>query len=284
MWKARPWRQDSARTVVGSLLPGAVLRCLRAEEVDVFGPPVEAVSQSVFAATHTAPAGGLATYMGPDPAAVPNSRLDPYLEVQVLERLGVWARIACSNGWSAWVDGRNLVAVGAGQPPLPPAPMAAAQATSGQLTPARTLTAAGGLAVAVSALLPWFSMAGLPGVGPFKIPIQALWSSTTSATAANGPGLLSVGVALLLIAAAGIAAAFVPTSNWVRTGAGAAALVMPSAWTKQLLTVARQLNQLGGGTRVSVIGLVGIGVYVSLAGGVLLLVGSSAGRAGGPAR
>lgn len=47
----------------------------------------------------------------PDPNAAPIARLDPYLEVMVTEQTGAWARIVCSNEWSAWVDGRLLVGV-----------------------------------------------------------------------------------------------------------------------------------------------------------------------------
>ncbi len=37
--------------------------------------------------------------------------LDALLPVQLVDRLGDWGRIVCANGWSAWVDGRLLVAV-----------------------------------------------------------------------------------------------------------------------------------------------------------------------------
>jgi hypothetical protein len=30
-------------------------------------------------------------------------------EVRVLERLGEWARVDATNGWSGWVDARLLV-------------------------------------------------------------------------------------------------------------------------------------------------------------------------------
>jgi hypothetical protein len=46
----------------------------------------------------------------PDPAR-PTVPLDPLLPVRLLERRGDWGRVLCSNGWSAWVDGRCLVAV-----------------------------------------------------------------------------------------------------------------------------------------------------------------------------
>ncbi len=45
----------------------------------------------------------------PNGTGPPAATLDPYLEVQVVERRADWARILCSNGWEAWVDGRRLL-------------------------------------------------------------------------------------------------------------------------------------------------------------------------------
>lgn len=63
-----------------------------------------------FRPTHVAPEDGLPTWAGPDPSQ-PTTRLDPLLPVQLAETTGDWARVVCSNGWSAWVDGRLLVAL-----------------------------------------------------------------------------------------------------------------------------------------------------------------------------
>jgi len=62
-----------------------------------------------FKPAHTAPATGMDAWSDPDPTAAPVARLDPYLDVMVTEQNGAWARIVCSNGWSAWVDARLLV-------------------------------------------------------------------------------------------------------------------------------------------------------------------------------
>lgn len=63
-----------------------------------------------FRPTHVVPAEGLATWAGPDPSE-PSVPLDPLLPVQLTENRGDWARVLCSNGWSAWVDGRMLVSL-----------------------------------------------------------------------------------------------------------------------------------------------------------------------------
>ncbi|OKI13145.1 hypothetical protein [Streptomyces sp. CB03911] len=66
------------------------------------------MNEFVFRPTHVAPQDGMPTWTAPDPSH-PSARLDPLLPVQLLDRQGDWSRIVCSNGWSAWVDGRLLI-------------------------------------------------------------------------------------------------------------------------------------------------------------------------------
>ncbi|MGG2459476.1 hypothetical protein ACO0M4_06570 [Streptomyces sp. RGM 3693] len=68
-----------------------------------------------FRPSHVVPPGGTATWAAPD-ATRPLVPLDPLLPVRVVERRGDWALALCSNGWSAWVDGRLLLAVPHGPP------------------------------------------------------------------------------------------------------------------------------------------------------------------------
>ncbi|EPH46291.1 hypothetical protein STRAU_0648 [Streptomyces aurantiacus JA 4570] len=56
------------------------------------------------------PQDGLPAWEAPD-AQRPTTPLDALLPVRLVDRLGDWGRIVCANGWSAWVDGRLLVAV-----------------------------------------------------------------------------------------------------------------------------------------------------------------------------
>jgi hypothetical protein len=80
-----------------------------------------------FAPTHRVPAGGLPAWHDPDPAQTAVDTLDPGLVVQRLEqRNDGWARVLCSNDWSAWVDGRQLEPLqmqDATQPSQPFAPL-----------------------------------------------------------------------------------------------------------------------------------------------------------------
>ncbi|MFC5030269.1 MULTISPECIES: hypothetical protein [Streptomyces] len=68
-----------------------------------------------FLPTHVVPPEGLMTWSAPD-ATQPSGPLDPLLPVQVVDRRGDWALALCSNGWSAWVDGRLLLSVPHGPP------------------------------------------------------------------------------------------------------------------------------------------------------------------------
>ncbi|MFF3501409.1 hypothetical protein [Streptomyces sp. NPDC003247] len=63
-----------------------------------------------FRPTHVVPRRGMPSWEAPDPAR-PTVPLDPLLPVRLVERRGDWGRVLCANGWSAWVDGRYLVAV-----------------------------------------------------------------------------------------------------------------------------------------------------------------------------
>ncbi|NUO46353.1 MAG: hypothetical protein HOV73_14780 [Streptomyces sp.] len=75
-----------------------------------------------FRPTHVVPQHGMPAWEAPDPAR-PTVPLDPLLPVQLVERRGDWGHVLCANGWSAWVDGRCLVAVPK-DPPLADAPLA----------------------------------------------------------------------------------------------------------------------------------------------------------------
>ncbi|WP_309058533.1 hypothetical protein [Streptomyces sp.] len=74
-----------------------------------------------FRPTHVVPEHGLSAWETPD-LDRPTVPLDPLLPVHLLERRGDWGHVLCSNGWSAWVDGRLLVAVPQ-DPPAAGAPM-----------------------------------------------------------------------------------------------------------------------------------------------------------------
>jgi hypothetical protein len=75
-----------------------------------------------YSQTHAVPAEGLPAWAGPDGSTAPAARLDPGLDVMLIESRGDWAYVRCSNGWEAWVDGRRLL-VSAPAPTTAPTPV-----------------------------------------------------------------------------------------------------------------------------------------------------------------
>ncbi|MCW7947355.1 hypothetical protein AAW14_36805 [Streptomyces hygroscopicus] len=73
------------------------------------------MTTSGFRPTHVVPRDGMPAWETPAPSR-PTVPLDALLPVQLVDRRGDWGRVVCANGWSAWVDGRLLVAVPQGPP------------------------------------------------------------------------------------------------------------------------------------------------------------------------
>ncbi len=67
-----------------------------------------ALAAPAWAPTHRVPPEGMQAWTAPDPAGPPID-LGGGLPVAVAERLGDWARVVASNGWTGWVDARRLV-------------------------------------------------------------------------------------------------------------------------------------------------------------------------------
>jgi Bacterial SH3 domain len=64
---------------------------------------------AAWSATHTVTRRARA-WAQPDPASARAGELKRRVPVQVIERQGEWARVVTSNGWSGWIDGRDLKA------------------------------------------------------------------------------------------------------------------------------------------------------------------------------
>jgi hypothetical protein len=90
-------------------------------------PGTDPADPADFRPTHVAPIDGLATWMRPD-FSEPGVRLDPLLPLLAADVRGDWTRVVCSNGWTAWVDGRLLVS-------LPHSPPGATQALARSADP-----------------------------------------------------------------------------------------------------------------------------------------------------
>jgi hypothetical protein len=191
-------------------------------------PPAPAPVQSAadgFRASHVVPTAGLSAYAAHDASQPAVSTLDPSLPVQVIDRWGDWAQIACSNGWTAWVDGRYLVdanaAAVAAAPTAPvaapaPAPYSIARRRNplaGALlllctvprgvaaTPAAVgaLAGLGAALVAIGSFLPLLSLNGLPAISTWDTPAAFLFSNNPDPSDFKLGILLMAGAVLALL-------------------------------------------------------------------------------------
>lgn len=150
--------------------------------------------------------------------------------------------------------------------PAPPSPQAtpqpaAARPTTGQARPIKPLALAGGAALVVATFLPWLSGVG-SSVNALDLPIQALWDVDAQ------DGAVKLGFALLAFGAVGIALAFVPGPAALRRLCGSLGVAAVLAFAAQLY---RAIDAQGG-TLGDVFDVIGVGLYVALAGAVALQV------------
>jgi hypothetical protein len=201
-----------------------------------------------FAATHRVPPSGTPAWAEPDATRVPVSTLRGQLPVQLLEQQpDGWAHILCSNGWSAWVDGRVLVAG---------ATSAARAKWNWNVLFERIVIgplAFGGAAAAiVGGFLPWLSVGSL-SVNAWDLGLLAVLRGSGSSAGAK------VGVALLLVAVVAL-----PQVTKKNLPAISVAALGGVANTLSLLVFLQ--NQ-----RAGVSADVGIGLILTFAGGSAIL-------------
>ena len=234
-----------------------------------------------FSPTHRAPGTGLATWAVPDAAQPNGPALSADLPVTVEERLGDWARVRCSNGWEAWVDARRLVAAPAAvaapasapsPPPGPPPAPTSAPAGPLDQSPIRLGSLAvsaplvGAAAALIGAFLPWVSQFGAKTTG-WKVPVKFLLDPKTASL--GGPKVAWIVVAL---AVGGGYLTLQPLSRQLRKACGWALVLVATVFLTQLQ---RQLSLLkqGGFQTGSVFSVLGLGVWLAAAGGLLIALG-----------
>ena len=136
-----------------------------------------------IAPTYTAPAGGILAWAQPDPAAPPIATIPGRVEMRVQEYRGRWARVLCSNGWTAWVDAARLVPDPTQGVAVPPPRRSAVNVAITHLG-GYTITLLDVLplvGVLLGSLLPW--LRGGVGTGnSFDVPLLFLVHETPAAT------------------------------------------------------------------------------------------------------
>ena len=205
-------------------------------------------SSAAWVPSHRVPQSGLPTWTAPDPGAAAGQPLDAGLAVQLLERRpDGWARVACSNGWTAWVDGRLL-----GGPDAGPA----SAATPGA-SPA-WLPWLGCVLIAAGAVAPWYRLR-VGSISASRLPVRYLVLRT--------PGLTQPRVAPLLFAAAGLVAVGALLQAGANRREGRLLLLVGAviATNLGLFGVMRWLHPATG------LGL-GLGVPLTAVGGALVVV------------
>ena len=278
---------DACRAVLADHSAGLVsdaqlLRALRGTELAMRYERLIAVqpddaAQPAFRATHAAPANGMSTWAEPGDSR-PGPRLDPGLEVELAQEWGDWARITCDNGWTAWVDARQLLPLGAivARSAVAPVPATPARQGGGSpgpwfVTPSKATwpVSAGAAAIALGAFLPWFDLGpGLPTQSAFDAALKYLVDYENPGTG------LRIGLALLLVAGGAFVARHM--RGWEKAvrplaAAGVAICALFVVQTQRLLGAAED----AGGVVPGVLDVVGVGVWISLAGAVLLTWGAS---------
>jgi hypothetical protein len=210
----------------------------------------------VWVPTHRVPEGGMRAWPKPDPAVEPIATLQARVELSIAESKGDWARVVGSNGWTGWVDARRLLPMAAARPQ-------AAAASSGGGFPVGAL---GAVALIAAAFLPWFKT-GAFEADSFDIALPFLWDLAATGEPALGYGIAGLGVL-------GLLALFVKgVPDAVRRLAGIAGMAASAVFAYQ---VHRGLD----GTVSDTMDVLGYGVYVALAGALVLLLAPSAKRAG----
>jgi hypothetical protein len=221
------------------------------------------MGNGAFHPTHRTPPGGLATYPQPDVSAAPGPMVAAGLDVQLVERWGDWAKIVCTNGWSAWVDGRQLVS--GTPPPRTPAPAVAPGAAppraAALLNDRTTVTALVGSAlVFFGSVLPWARGGG--SSNSFEVPIKFLFDYKASNSG------LKIGLLLLALAIASAVVVVRKADDRARLGCGIAAAAVAAIYVIQ---VQRLLSALPDDPDTpGLFDYVGFGVIVALAGGLVI--------------
>jgi hypothetical protein len=190
--------------------------------------------------------------------------IEARVEVVVREERGAWAEVLCSNGWSAWVDGRRLIAVGAPGVPQPePAP---GPSLGGRSTPkldvatlARLATPpmVGAVVLALGTLVSW-TRGGFGSDNAFDVPVSFLWSKAAS-------GGIKLGVILFLLGVAGGVVTSRPEIQRFRIAVGGLAALC-------VVVFMIQMQRFLSGSPFNITDVLGLGVLVTLAGAVALAV------------
>lgn len=288
--EAEAARQRAAQEAAAQ---AAAAQAAAAQTAAAAAPADTGPTQVTFAPTHRVPASGTRAWAQPDPSQQPVAELAGGVELRVDEMQGAWAKVTGSNGWTGWVDGRLLEGLSAA-PAQAAVPTAAAAPASGLAAmPVRLVPLLGAIVLGVSVFLSTVSFPTLTN-NALDFPLDATWSRNELLKRLFGftdSEILTIGLALLVLTAVGLAVAFVKQIPvWVgRIAGGLALLVLVGfaiSWGKFTTNdaiVSSAGNAIGrplDGISVleTITQSLAIGFWLGVLGSVILIVGGPSRR------
>lgn len=258
---------DAVRALIGAAetaaaaTPAPATARTTAERQAVEEPEATREMPAVWTPTHAVPAGGTGAWANPDPSAAPTATLEARVRLSIAEHRGDWVRVIGSNGWTGWVDARVLEPLGA-EAATAKATGATGATGGGPNQQVRIISVIGAAVIGLSALTPWAS----PGAGgssnAFDLSSRFLWDYTASGAPELGWVLVGLGVLALLVALRG--------TTPVRVLVGFMALAVAGMFCLQLY---RGITDVGGSFS-DVMDIIGFAPLVTVAGGILVMVGA----------
>jgi SH3-like domain-containing protein len=260
---ARQLKTLAAKPMAAAEPPAQVAPVTQPEPVTRPLPTVPARPAAVWKATHEVPATGLSAWEQPNPQLQPVTTLAARVQLRVDEMRGAWAKVTAENGWTGWVDGRQLKKKGGG----------GAIAMGGLAL--RPLLLLAGVLLIIASFVEWvqtITITGadtsfaIGGTNSWGLPFTILWDYTAGTSFDFGWLFVFLGVAALVLGV-------VPRKvrGWAAL-IGVLAIAAVIAYTIQINNL---LSDNWGASFGWVIQHgISVGAYLALTGGLVALVGA----------
>jgi SH3-like domain-containing protein len=246
---ARQLKTLAAKPMAAAEPPAQVAPVTQPEPVTRPLPTVPARPAAVWKATHEVPATGLSAWEQPNPQLQPVTTLAARVQLRVDEMRGAWAKVTAENGWTGWVDGRQLKKKGGG----------GAIAMGGLAL--RPLLLLAGVLLIISPFLEWIN--GL-NANAMDVGVSFLWDPYSGSD-------FDLGWLLLILGAAALIIGVVPMNVRALAGiVGVLAIVVSIMFTIQLSSLIGDF----GGSFADTFDELAVGAYLALVGGLVALVGA----------
>ncbi len=230
-------------------------------------PYAQPQQAAAWAPTHEVPAGGMPAWSEPNPQLQPVTQLAERVQLRVDEQRGAWAKVTGSNGWTGWVDSRNLPVLGAGAYGGGGAAAAAGTGAGtvmlGNLA-VRIMPTIGALAAGIAVILPWLRNPFAGSANGFDVPMPFLWDYTSASS-------FDLAYVILILAVLGLAVGlFAQLDPRIAAVVGFLLLAIGVAF---IIQVIRAISDGGGSASDAFGDWIGFAPYIVAVGGVIMLVG-----------